>query len=202
MSCILSTKSGSVESLNVWDRYGCGPKVVQMRRIVVCDSPVAAAIERVEQWVASFAVRRLQSSTGRSHLLRRPHLTVQRALDNLRHLFIRDRAGAAGAVFVGQPLDAVTHKRPAPLAHRVSIHAPPRGDLVARQAFGAEQDHPAAVRKRPRCLVPPHRCIKKATLITAQHHRIRNPASHRITSQVNHYQPTPAASRLECNSRC
>ena len=56
MSCTLSTNSGSVESLNVSLRCGCRPKAAQIRRMVVCDRPVAAAIERIDQWVASFGV--------------------------------------------------------------------------------------------------------------------------------------------------
>ena len=56
MSCTLSTNSGSVDSLNVSDRCGCRPNADQIRRMVVCDSPVSAAMERIDQCVASFGV--------------------------------------------------------------------------------------------------------------------------------------------------
>lgn len=45
----LSTNSGSLDSLNVADRWGCKPKAVQIRRMVVCESPDAAAIIRIDQ---------------------------------------------------------------------------------------------------------------------------------------------------------
>src|SRR3546814_17421119 len=53
MSCTLSTNSGSVDSLNVSDRCGCRPNAPQIRRMVVCDSPDLAAMERIDQCVAS-----------------------------------------------------------------------------------------------------------------------------------------------------
>ena len=56
MSRTLSTNSGSLESLKVSLRWGCKPKAVQIRRIVVWESPVSLAIERIDQWVASTGV--------------------------------------------------------------------------------------------------------------------------------------------------
>ena len=38
------------------ERCGCRPNAAQIRRIVVCDSPASAAIERIDQWAASFGV--------------------------------------------------------------------------------------------------------------------------------------------------
>jgi hypothetical protein len=58
MSRTLSTNNGSLESLNVSDRWGCKPKARQIRRIVVCENPACAAIERIDQCVASFGVER------------------------------------------------------------------------------------------------------------------------------------------------
>ncbi|AYV26278.1 hypothetical protein EES41_06045 [Streptomyces sp. ADI95-16] len=48
--------SGSVDSLNVCDRCGASAKARQIREMLDCDIPVAAAIERVDQWVAFFGV--------------------------------------------------------------------------------------------------------------------------------------------------
>ena len=54
-----------IRLLNVSERCGCSPKAVQMRRIVVCEKPVAPAIERIDQWVASAGVeRRVRSITA------------------------------------------------------------------------------------------------------------------------------------------
>ncbi len=52
MSRTFSTKSGSLESLNVSCRCGCRPKARQMRETAVCDRPASRAMERVLQWVA------------------------------------------------------------------------------------------------------------------------------------------------------
>ena len=56
MSRTLSTNSGSLESLKVFERCGCTLKAAHIRRIVVCDSPLSRAIERIDQWVASAGV--------------------------------------------------------------------------------------------------------------------------------------------------
>ena len=52
MSRTFSTKSGSLESLNVSCRCGCRPKARQMRETAVCDRPASRAMLRVLQWVA------------------------------------------------------------------------------------------------------------------------------------------------------
>jgi hypothetical protein len=49
MSRTLSTNSGSLESLKVSERCGCSPKAAQILRIVVCENPVAPAMERIDQ---------------------------------------------------------------------------------------------------------------------------------------------------------
>jgi hypothetical protein len=46
--------NGSVDSLNVCERCGARAKARQIREIADFDMPVAAAIERVDQWVAFF----------------------------------------------------------------------------------------------------------------------------------------------------
>jgi hypothetical protein len=60
----LSTNSGSFDSLNVWLRCGCNPNATHIRRIVVWEKPVSAAIERIDQCVASTGiVRNVRSIT-------------------------------------------------------------------------------------------------------------------------------------------
>lgn len=58
-------------------------------------------------------------------------LGVKRALDHLRHLRIGNCARAAGAVFVGEPFDAICHEPPPPLTDRVLVHVEALGDLLA-----------------------------------------------------------------------
>lgn len=74
MSRVFSTKSGSVESLNVSLRCGCNPKVFQIRTIADCERPVSAAISRVLQCVA-FLGRDVSvlvtTSSTRSSVIRR-----------------------------------------------------------------------------------------------------------------------------------
>ena len=106
ISRALSTKRGSLESLNVSLRRGCSPNAVHILQIVVCDNPVATA------------------------------------------LFIRHRAWATGAMFVGEPRDPVLDETPPPFANRVLMYAAPFGDLFALQAFRAKQNHPAPTRQQ------------------------------------------------------
>src|SRR3954452_22870968 len=78
MSRTLSTNSGSLESLNVSERCGWRPKAVQIRRMVVCEKPVAAAIERIDQWVASTGVE-LNGILGMAGLLLDTRLDPEQA---------------------------------------------------------------------------------------------------------------------------
>ena len=51
--------------MNVWLRCGCNPKAFHIRRIVVCEKPVSAAIDRIDQCVASAGVvRSVRSMTA------------------------------------------------------------------------------------------------------------------------------------------
>ena len=58
ISRTLSTNSGSLESLKVSERCDCRPKADQILRIVGWEKPVAVAIERIDQCVASVGVER------------------------------------------------------------------------------------------------------------------------------------------------
>src|SRR4029077_5189952 len=65
ISRTLSTNSGSLDNLNVWLRCGCKPNAAHIRRIVVWEKPVSAAIERIDQCVASTGVvRNVRSITA------------------------------------------------------------------------------------------------------------------------------------------
>ena len=69
-----SMNSGSVLSLNVPLRWGCSPKARHIRLMELWLKPVAAAIERVLQWVASRGVdsrvRAMIRSTSASAIVR------------------------------------------------------------------------------------------------------------------------------------
>ena len=56
--------------------------------------------------------------------------------------------------------------------------------LLARQSFGAEQDHPASIRKRSCRLVSPYLSFQKRSLFATQRDFIRNPTCHRIISET------------------
>lgn len=56
MSRTFSVNSGSVVSLKGSARCGCSPKARQIRETAVWERPTSRAIERVDQWVASFGI--------------------------------------------------------------------------------------------------------------------------------------------------
>ena len=105
MSRTLSTNSGSPDSLKVSERCGCTLKAAHIRRIVVCDSPLSQAIERIDQWVASAgvvsSVRSMTSATCSS-------------------VSVRGRPGRGSS---DSTLDALLQEAAAPLADRVLVHA-------------------------------------------------------------------------------
>jgi hypothetical protein len=62
-----------LDSLNVWLRRGCKPNAAHIRRIVVWEKPVSAAIERIDQCVVSAGVvRNFCSITAATDLLGKP----------------------------------------------------------------------------------------------------------------------------------
>ncbi len=122
ISRTMSTNSGSLDSLKVWLRCGCNPKAFHIRRIVICEKPVSAAIDRIYQCVAG----------------------AQRALDHGRNLIVADRARPAGARFVEQPVNAIGQKTLAPFAHRVLMNAKLGRHDLAPQPIGTAQDNPTS----------------------------------------------------------
>lgn len=65
-SLTFSIKKGSVEILKVSTLCGLSPKARHMRKIAFCVRPLLAAIERVDQCVASFGILSSVSLTTRS----------------------------------------------------------------------------------------------------------------------------------------
>jgi hypothetical protein len=125
ISRTLSTNSGSLDSLKVALRCGGNPKAFHIRRIVVCEKPVTAAMDRIDQCVASAGV-------------------VQRSLDHSSNLIVADRARPAGARFIEQPVKTIGQEAPAPLTHRVLVNAKLGRHDLALQPVGAAQNNPTS----------------------------------------------------------
>ena len=99
MSRTFSTKSGSGLSLKVSTRWGLSPKARQIRDTADWLIPVALAIDRVDQWVAS---------TGVS----------SRVFDDETiDVVVVDRARRSGPGLVVKALEALEQEPAAPLAH-------------------------------------------------------------------------------------
>ena len=92
------------------------------------------------------------------------------------------------AVLVGRSLDPVTHKPPAPPANSVLMHPKSRTNLFALKPLGAEQDHPASVRKRPCRLMSWNLCLKEDAPLVAQDNFVRQTPHHRIISRHTSFQ--------------
>ena len=86
--------------------------------------PELAAIERVDQCVASFGA--LSKRLG----------------DHRVDIGIGDRARPARPRLVDQAVEPLGLKRRAPLGDRVAVHAEALRDLAGPQSFGHQQDDP------------------------------------------------------------
>jgi hypothetical protein len=82
------------------------------------------AIDRVDQWVASF---------GRA---------LQGLDDHLLDLFVGHRPRAPRAGLVDEPVETLLGEALAPLGHHRPVHAQALGDLDVRQALGGQQHDP------------------------------------------------------------
>jgi|ERR1700712_3198403 hypothetical protein len=122
MSRTFSTKSGSVESLNVSVRWGCRQKARQIRCTVAADTPEARAIERVLQCVASCG--RLSNVVVTTCVIRSSSI----------------RRGAPRARLVGQTFQACLGEATPPQRHGQPRDADPLGDGDIAQSFSRAQD--------------------------------------------------------------
>ena len=177
MSRTLSTNSGSLDSLNVSERCGCSPKAVQIRRIVVCEKPVAPAIERIDQ-------ARCIARQG-----------TQRPLDHGGHLIVVDRPRPAGPGFVQQALDAILEEAAPPLADRVLMHSQFSRDDLAGHAAGASQDDPASLGHRSRHTLPSHLSFEIVTLAVTKDQTCRR-STHRVRHRCA---PSLKRRSIQCN---
>lgn len=72
--------------------------------------------------------------------------------------------------------DPVCHEPP-PLFDRMFMHPKPRSHFLSCWlTLSTQKDHPAAVRQRTGCLVPPNLTLKKPPLLRIKRHDVRNPA--------------------------
>ncbi len=84
----------------------------------MCEKPVAPAIERIDQWVASLGVE------------------SQRALDHSSNLIVVDRSGPTRANFVEQTIEPIFKKAPSPFANRIPISLAPMAASGTRPGQG------------------------------------------------------------------
>lgn len=117
-------KNGSVDSLKVCEWCEASAKARQIREIGDCHMPVAAAIDRVDQWVVFFG---LSSSV----------LTITRSA-SASLIFL----GAPGPRFVGHAVQATFDEPTPPGADRVRGNIQPTGHRQNRVALGALQHNP------------------------------------------------------------
>ena len=99
--------------------------------------------------------RRVRQSALPGHRADRPmgrlgRRRLQRPLDDLGHLFVRERPRPSRPRLIRQPLDALLQEAAAPLADRVLVHAEFGCHRLVRQAVCAAQDHAAAIGDRAR----------------------------------------------------
>ena len=124
-------------SLNVSARCGWSPNARQIRCTADCVRPTSAAIERVDQCVASLGAlsKRLGDHRIDHRVGDRPRLSRPRLIDQ-----------------TVQPLGL---KPPPPLRDRVAMHVQALGDLAGPQPVGDQQHDPRALRERLRGRQPP-----------------------------------------------
>ena len=145
-----------------------------MRQIVVCERPLSLAIERNDQWVASAGV------------------ALQRPLDNLGHLLVRERSRPSRTRLIRKSVDALLQEAAAPLADRVLVHAEFDCHRLIGQAVCAAQDHAAAIGQRARDPAASSLTLKIRPILIAQNqgrHRPANATCHR----KDLHNPTPMA---------
>ena len=120
MSWTFSTNNGSLESFKVSWRCGWSPNACQIRDTAVCVSPTSAAIDRVDQCVAS---RGVLSSV----------LVI--TASTCSSVIVRGRPGRGSSL---QPVEPVLGEPAAPLAHRADRDPQLPGDLgVVRPSAAA-----------------------------------------------------------------
>ena len=102
---------------------------------------------------------------------------LQRPLDDLGHLVVRQGPRPSRPRLIRQPLDALLQEAAAPLADRVLVHADLGGHHLVRQAVCAAQDHAAAIGDRARDPAPSSLTLKIRPLFIAQNQDRHRPAS-------------------------
>ena len=129
--------SGSLESFKVSWRCGWSPNACQIRSTAFWVRPTSAAIERVDQCVASLGVL--------SNVLH----------DHLLDLLVGDRPRPPRPRLIAQPVKPMLGEAVAPLGDHRATGPQLLGDLGVRQARGRQQHDPRAQRQRLRGRAPP-----------------------------------------------
>jgi hypothetical protein len=130
MSGTFSMNGGS-DNLKLSARCGLSPKARQIRLTADWDMPVAAAIERVDQWVAP----------------------SERSFQGLHNhnfdVVVGDRSRCPRARLVMEALQTVLSEARPPLGHRVTAEAKPACDLGITSSARTSQHDPATPSQRP-----------------------------------------------------
>ena len=150
MSRTLSMNCGSGESLNVSTWCGFNPNARQIRLTALWLIPVAVAIDRVDQCVASEAAPRASSRSPA-----RPSSS----------LIVRGFPGRGSSCNPSMPRRA---NRPRHFPTVESVAAKLGRDLVARPPLRCRQHDPAAKRQRLRALRSPSPPLKHLPLLTTR----------------------------------
>src|SRR5262245_8052487 len=151
MSRTLSMNCGSGESLNACVWCGFSPNARQMRLTADCDMPVAAAIDLVDQCVASFG---LSSSV----------FTITRSTSSSPI-----ERGLPGPRLVMEPINATAGEAAPPPPDRGAVAAKLSSDLGTRATLRRSQHDPTTKRQRLRTLRPPSPPLKRLPLLLSQH---------------------------------
>jgi SRSO17 transposase len=124
----------------------------------VWEKPVSAAIERIDQCVASTGV-------------------VRRPLDHGSNLIVVDSSRSAGASLIKQTIAAIVQKSTTPFANCVFVEAELSSHILARQAVCTSQNDTASLRERPGNTVTTNLPPQIRPLLRTQHQRRDRPAS-------------------------
>ena len=155
---------GQRESFHVSWRWGCSPNARQIRDTALCESPTSAAIDLVDQCVASggvdSSVLTITSSTRAS-------------------LTVRGRPGRGSS---RSPSESLPDKPRPPLTHRLPMDRQPLRHLRVVQTLGRDQHDPRTLRHRLSARPPPLPRLELRPLLHTQNHL--EPQSDSASDQV------------------
>ena len=154
-------KSGSLDNLKDSTRCGWSPKARQMRLTADWLMPVASAIDRVDQCVASAGA------------------LLERLDDHRFDAVAADASWHPGSHLVKESIETITRKASSPLADRDRMNPQCRGDLAIRRARRDAKDDARAQRERLGGLSSSCQRLEFVALVLRQHDLSRRTTSPR-----------------------